>query len=133
MRYLVEPFAIGALQRGRSIEQFLGAAGTLDAPGIRWVEIVPTSSGYKVVLHTSRDVGGEQFCDLVEFPPLDDSDEEDFGQEITTAPEAHDAMVAAQDSIGASPDRWVNQGIAGAEYRDYVGAGRPRSPSQSPG
>ena len=132
VRYLVEDFAVGALNRGRSIEQFLGSAGEPDNPGIRWVEIVPSRSGFKVILHTSRDVGGEHFADLVEFPPLEDSDQETFGQELATVSDPHDALSAAHQRAGAVLDRWVNQGIAGHEYLDYVRAGRPSSRPAAP-
>jgi hypothetical protein len=124
MRYLAEAFALGALRRGRSIEQFLGRAAG-EVPGIRWIEIVPDEAWYRVVLHVCGDVGGEHFCDLVEFPSLEEGDEEDFGEQVAIVAEASDALVAARDAVGASLDRWVNQGIAGDGYRDYVRAGRP--------
>ncbi|WP_405015848.1 hypothetical protein OHV05_01130 [Kitasatospora sp. NBC_00070] len=129
MRYLTEPFALGALRRGRAIEQFLGAAGTPEKPGIRWVEIRPKASGYLVVLHTAEDVGGEHFRDLVEFPPLDSDDgEEDFGQEIATTEDEPSAMAIAEASTGAVHHRWVNAGIAQDDYLDFVRAGRPTYP-----
>ncbi len=37
MRYLTRSFAIGALRRGRGIEQFLGGAEVGGVAGIRWV------------------------------------------------------------------------------------------------
>jgi hypothetical protein len=64
------------------------------------------------VVHTSRDVGGEHFCDLVEFPPLKESDEEDFGEQIAVTAEARDALDAAHAGIGVAIDQWVNQGMA---------------------
>ncbi|MFD7879701.1 hypothetical protein ACFV5G_37400 [Streptomyces sp. NPDC059766] len=132
MRYLVESFAVGALTRGRSVEQFLGSAGDAHASGVRWVEVVPTGSQFKVVLHTSADVGSENFCDLVEFPPLDPENEDDeFGLEIATATGAHDALALAEHRTGAVRGRWVNQGMAQDEYRDFVLAGRPRHASTS--
>lgn len=125
MRHLIESFALGALHRGRPIEQFLGPAGGPDVPGIRWVEVVPTRSGYKVVLHASADIGGEDFYDLVEFPPLDPEDEDQaFGQEIAVVADARDALALAESHAGAVRDRWVNQGVAQDEYRDFVRAGR---------
>jgi hypothetical protein len=125
VRYLTEVFAVGALRRGRSIEQFLGAASGSEKPGIRWIEIAPTATGFRVVLHVVEDVGGEHFCDLVEFPPLDPGPEEIFGLEIAAADDAAEAMMIAGTRTWADPDRWVNQGMAGDEYRDFVRAGRP--------
>jgi hypothetical protein len=127
VRYLGETFAVAALRRGRTIEQFLGQAGDSGTPGIRWAEIVPADDGYRVMLHTSRDVGGEHLCDLVEFPPLEESGEEDFGEQVAAAAEARDALDAARAAVGAAIGRWVNQGMAGDEYLDYVRAGRPRA------
>ena len=125
MRHLTEGFAVGALRRGSNIEQFLGAASGSGKPGIRWVEIIPAASGFRVVLHVAEDIGGEHFCDLVEFPPLDPGPEEDFGLEIAATEDAVEAMTIAGAQAGASPDRWVNQGMAGHEYLDFVRAGRP--------
>lgn len=127
MRYLTGDFALGALHCGRSIEQFLGLSDG-EVLGIRWVEIVPGEAGYRVLLHACGDVGGENFCDLVEFPPLEEGDEEDFGEQVALVAEASDALLTARDAVGASVDRWVNQGMAGGEYRDYVRAGRPAMP-----
>lgn len=132
MRYLVESLAIGALTRGRSVEQFLGSVGDAHAPGVRWVEVVPIGSEFKVVLHTSADVGSENFCDLVEFPPLDPENEDaEFGLEIAVATETHDALALAEHRTGAVRGRWVNQGMAQDEYRDFVLSGRPRHASPS--
>ena len=113
------------MHRGCSIEQSLGRAGDEGAVGIQWVEIVPSGAGYRIVLHVCCDVGGEDFCDLVEFPPLEEGDEEGFGKLVAVAPDARQALSAAGAVAGAAADRWVNQGMAGDEYLDYVRAGRP--------
>ena len=89
------------------------------------MEFVPVGEDCRVVLHESRDVGGEHFRDLVEFPPLADSGEEDFGGHIAVVSEARNALDAAHAGAGAVIDRRVNQAIAGDEYLDYMRAGRP--------
>lgn len=127
MRCLGENFAVAALRRGRSIEQFLGHAGDSGDLGIRWAEIVPAGEGYRVMLHASRDAGGEHYCDLPEFPPLEESGEEGFGEQVAVTAEARDALDAAHTAVGAAVGRWVNKGIAGDEYLGYVRAGRPRA------
>ncbi|MCX4479562.1 hypothetical protein OOK44_24415 [Streptomyces cellulosae] len=123
MRHLVESFAVGALRRGQAIEQFLGRAATETPAGVRWVSVEPTERGFVVTLHAVEDVGGGHFCDLLEFPPLDPDDE--FGEELGVEREPLAAMALAENKAGAVRDRWVNAGVAGAEYRDYVRAGRP--------
>ncbi|MFJ6576210.1 hypothetical protein ACIQMY_09620 [Streptomyces sp. NPDC091368] len=124
MRSLAEPFILGALKRGRSVEQFLGPTGTPERPGVRWVEIRPSRGSYEVYLHTALDC--EPLTgDLDSLPPLFDDEEEDFGLLLATTSEPLTAMHAAESQTGAALERWVNQSMAGDEYRDYVLAGRP--------
>ncbi|MFC8722049.1 hypothetical protein [Kitasatospora sp. NPDC057198] len=133
VRYLIDPVA--ALGRGRPVEQFLGPVEAAGVPGIRWVEVVPARPGFEVVLHTVADIGSEDRWDLGEFPPLGPEGvdaEEDLGLEVATAPEARDALALAEHRTGAVRGRWVNQGVAQGEYRDFVRAGRPRPPSRLP-
>ncbi|MFF9243860.1 hypothetical protein ACF1AY_04075 [Streptomyces sp. NPDC014776] len=130
VRYLTESFPLGALRRGRPVEQFLGPAGSPEHPGIRYVEIRPAKVDYEVFLHTREDVGHENFTDLVEFPPLDpDDEEEQFGRLLTTTDDPLVAVSAAEDITGAVRGRWVNAGVVQDEYRDYVMAGRPANSS----
>ncbi|WP_327714559.1 hypothetical protein OG381_03300 [Streptomyces sp. NBC_00490] len=125
MRYLTESFALGALRRGRPVEQFLGPAGSSERPGIRYVEVRPTKTRYEVYLHTLEDVGHETFVDVVEFPPLRTDDaEEDFGRLVATRDDPLAALAAAEDITGAARGRWVNVGLVQDEYHDYVVAGR---------
>ncbi|MCG3042001.1 hypothetical protein ACLIYM_28275 [Streptomyces fenghuangensis] len=125
MRYLTDSFAVGALRRGQGIEQFLGPVGSGDAPAVSWVSVEPTRRGFVVMLHTVEDTGGEDFCDLLEFPPLDP--DEEFGREIAVVDDPPSAMAVAEDRTGALRGRWVNTGMAGDEYRDYVRAGRSKT------
>ncbi|MFF7082214.1 hypothetical protein [Streptomyces lavendulae] len=129
MRYLVEAFALTALRRGRPIEQFLGAAGPPEVPGIQWAEVRPTADGLLLVVHVAQDIGGENCYDLVGFPSFEQADdEEDFGHQIAVVDDPLAAMTIAEERLGAGRDRWVNQGMAGDEYRDYVRTGRPSLP-----
>jgi hypothetical protein len=117
---LSESFAIGALRRSASIEQFLGPAFHGERRGIRWVSIEPRPSGrYAVVLYLSLDVGGEHFCDLLEFPPLD-PDAEDDGAILAEVDDAGAALTAAERLTEAVRPRWVNVGVAAEDYLDYV-------------
>ncbi|MFE2247256.1 hypothetical protein [Streptomyces lavendulae] len=110
MRYLVESLALGALRRGRSV----------------WVEIRPVPEGFVVVLHEDEDIGGEDFCDLHGLPGVEREDgEQNFGREICVVGEGAEALHLAEQELGAHPDRWCNQGVAGGDYLDYMRAGRP--------
>ncbi|MGW0874238.1 hypothetical protein ACWD3Z_27660 [Streptomyces sp. NPDC002740] len=102
MRYLVEPFIIGALRRGRSVEQFLGPVGSPERIGVRYAEIRPAKTSYEVYVHAVEDVGHENFLDLVVFPPFgQDAEEEDFGQLLGRAEDPQDALVLAEECTGA--------------------------------
>ncbi|MFD8790767.1 hypothetical protein [Streptomyces vinaceus] len=136
MRYLAEAFVLGALRRGRPVEQFLGPIHAAERLGVRYVEVRPQAGRYEIFLHTVEDVGHENFLDLAEFPPLDqDSEEEDFGRLATAAPDPLAALEAAENGTGAVRQRWVNATMAQDEYADFVRAGRPRhsSPDGTPG
>ncbi|MFJ7781033.1 hypothetical protein [Streptomyces yangpuensis] len=124
MRYLAELFILGALNRGRSVEQFLGPSGSPERLGIHWVEIRPVQGIYEVYLHAALDC--EPLTrDLVSLPPLFEDEEEDFGLLLATTNAPLDGLDAAETRTGAVRERWVNQSMAGDEYYDYVLAGRP--------
>ncbi|MER8235686.1 hypothetical protein [Streptomyces sp. NPDC094049] len=131
MRHLAEAFALGALRRGRSVEQFLGPIHTAERLGVRYVEVRPKDGRYEICLHTVEDVGHEAFRDLVEFPPLDPDDEEnEFGRLIAVAGDPLTALSAAEDRTGAVRHCRVNATMTQDEYNDFVQAGRP--PHSSP-
>ncbi|WP_405668980.1 hypothetical protein OG379_40560 (plasmid) [Streptomyces sp. NBC_01166] len=102
MRYLAEPFIIGALRRGRSVEQFLGPVGSSERPGVRYAEVRAARTSYEVYVHAVEDVGHESLLDLEVFPPFDqDSEDEDFGQFLGTTEDPQDALVLAEECTGA--------------------------------
>jgi hypothetical protein len=119
MRYLTTAFAMGALRRGRQIEQFLGPCEADGRAGVRWIEIVPAGGAYEVVLHEMLDL--DEIADVYEFPDLVVHDEEYFGEILGMADDEADAMALAARH-GAEDGRWVNQGVVGVEYHDMVRA-----------
>jgi hypothetical protein len=93
---------------------------------IRWAQLRPTAEGIALIVHEAMDVGDEDHCDLGTFPCFGREDgEEDFGLQLAVTDDAHAALAIAEGKIGADRSRWVNEGVAGAEYREYVRAGRP--------
>jgi 2,4-dienoyl-CoA reductase-like NADH-dependent reductase (Old Yellow Enzyme family) len=130
VRYLTESFAVGALNRGRPVEQFLGPVATSDRSGVSYVEVRPVRGAYELYVYTVEDVGHEGFFDLIEFPPFDaDAEEEDFGRLVATVQDPMSALDAAEEIAGAVRARWVNEGMVQDEYADFVRAGRPLSAS----
>ncbi|MFD8754596.1 hypothetical protein ACFV0O_26950 [Kitasatospora sp. NPDC059577] len=118
MRHLAPALALGALRRGRQIEQFLGAIESDSGPGLRWIALSPGSTGITVYLSEVEDVGTDTFLDITEFPPLDPEDET-WGREIAVLPTPEDALQLAERDLAADPERWVNQGIVCDEYQDF--------------
>jgi hypothetical protein len=52
MRHLTPAFALGALQRGKQVEQFLGAIEIDGQPGLRWIALSPGRTGVTVYLRS---------------------------------------------------------------------------------
>ncbi|GAA2316834.1 hypothetical protein OKJ48_25275 [Streptomyces kunmingensis] len=130
MRYLTGAFDVGALKRGRPVEQFLGPVAASGRIGVSYVEVRPARGAYEVYVHTVEDVGHESFFDLVQFPPFDaDAEEEDFGRLVATVQDPMSALSSAKEFTGAVRERWVSGGMAEAEYADFVRADRPLSAS----
>ncbi|NBM19503.1 hypothetical protein GUY61_28750 [Streptomyces sp. GC420] len=125
---MAESFVLGALRRGRPVEQFLGPCGPAERPGVRRVEIRPTGASYEIYLHTVEDAGHESFFDLGEFPPFD-PDADEFGRLLGTAEDPLTALNTAERRTGAERGRWVNEGVVQDEYGDFVRAGRPSGAS----
>lgn len=126
--HLSESFAVGALRRSASIEQFLGPAFHGERRGIRWVAIEPRRNGrYALVLYLSWDVGGEHFGDLLEFPPLD-PEADDADEILAEVDDAVEALDTAERVTDAVRGRWVNFGVAVEDYFDDVRSGRLPDP-----
>ena len=119
MRFLQGTFIEGSLERGASIEQFLGGGVLNDQRIIRWIEIRPTRSQYEVWLFQVADLGSLDQLDLYEFG-TDDIEAPAFkGQS------AREALAFAHAQLGATPERWVNKSVVQSEYEDFIRAGRP--------
>ena len=127
VRYLSPSFAVGALRRGVSIEQFLGAVAVDARTGVRWATIEPAGDHATIREHMALDVPGFESGDLDNLPPMYEDDERSWGWVVGTAP-VPDALGLAQERLGASAERWVNFGVAGDDYLDWIRSGRPRHP-----
>ncbi|RZU76091.1 hypothetical protein EV384_4698 [Micromonospora kangleipakensis] len=124
MRYLSRSFLLGTLQRRKEVEQFLGPITLKGIEGIRWVSIWPWHDGYNLSVHDVQDLDDENSRDLSVFPPLDPEGENDPGpgRVIGHVQDPAEALELAERTTGASPHRWVNHGVAGEDYADFVRA-----------
>lgn len=130
MRYLTRSFAVGALRRGKGIEQFLGPVDVAGEPAIRWVSIDPWGGHYRVSVHLVRDPDDEEFRDLANLLPLDPAEEQHVGEGrvLALVPDPETAIAQAETLANATPERWVNYGVAGEEYADLVRSRRGVNP-----
>jgi hypothetical protein len=132
VRHLTRAFAVGALRRGKEIEQFLGGIQRNGRDGIRWLTLSPSNAGIRVSLHEVDDIGTDDFWDVTEFPPLDDDEYIGEGQTIAVVATPDDALDLAARDLGARPDRWVNQAVVCSEYGDYRSTRSTQGPASNP-
>ncbi|MEY9969012.1 hypothetical protein ABIA33_007099 [Streptacidiphilus sp. MAP12-16] len=128
VRHLAPGFALGALHRGKQIEQFLGEVDRDGRRGLRWIAISPDRTGVTIYLSEVEDAGTDTFYDVSEFPPLD-PDDGTWGKEIATVLTPEEALIRACSEPGVNPDRWVNEGVICDEYRDFRIASRNEHPA----
>lgn len=83
VRHLTPMFALGALRRGKEIEQFLGPVERGGRRGVRWIALSPGRVGVGVYLQEVEDIPSETLRDITDQLPLD-PDDETWGKKITT-------------------------------------------------
>ncbi|MFB4302621.1 hypothetical protein [Actinomadura sp. NTSP31] len=135
MRYLPMSLTLGALRRGCGIEQLLGGFEEDGRRGVRHAAISPTSSGLCYVTCTAvEDTVELDRHEGLLYPSDDAFYPEDANREgarpVGTAPTPERAIELAERELGADPRLWVNLGMLGYEYRDFVERGRPHGPWQ---
>lgn len=119
-RYLTDYFLRGALQKGHAVEQFLGGFIHEDGPAIRWLELRRDGSGVAVLLHEALD-DGDMGCDIYEFTALNDDPDDLYDPTAEHhCDSVEQALALAAKLYGASPDRFVNEGVIQDEYEDFV-------------
>ncbi|WP_420127915.1 hypothetical protein [Longimicrobium sp.] len=118
-RYLLLPYVRSALNRGGSVEQFLGGFQHDGEPAIRWIALRQEEDAVVLSVYEAYDEGGEDWLDVYAFQPVGDSDEFGLAAEhhLSTVDEA---IAFAVERYGASPDRFVNGSMVQDEYRDYL-------------
>ncbi|GAA0236384.1 hypothetical protein GCM10009527_036130 [Actinomadura nitritigenes] len=130
MRYLPMSLALGALRRGRGIEQLLGGFEEEGRRGVKHALIFPAPRGLCYVMCTAVEDTAELDRHGGLLYPSDDAFyPEDANREGTrpvgSAPTPEGAIELAERELDADPRLWVNLGMLGYEYRDFVERGRP--------
>jgi len=123
-RYLTLSEAESALNRGKSIECFLGACTRDGKPGIKWISASKNGNGINVSVFETADLGNEEFLDVYEFGPLNPELELDEADESLTCPDFESFVQEVESKFSGSSSKLVNEFIVQDEYADYLMSGR---------
>jgi hypothetical protein len=119
-RYLSLDEVEQTLRRGRSVEQWLGAADSPQCRTVHWLRIEKEPDGrFTVWRVASFDPQQPNLLDVYEFLPFDVDEPDGIPETVASLDEAIDY---ACKTLGANAERFVNAGVIQDEYRDF---GRP--------
>jgi hypothetical protein len=104
---------MGALARGRGVEQLLASEPTV----VEWLTLSKDSTGITLRRHRVWEVGGHDFTDVSEFPSVDPEEDHGEGTVLATFTDGAEALTGSVEH-GARADRWVNEGMVQDEYAD---------------
>lgn len=123
-RYLTSSEAKAAMNRGKSVECFLGSCQRDSKPGIKWFSARAGGNGIKVSVYETADLGSEDFIDLYEFGPLNPDLELEDPDESIDFISFETFFSEIEKKFSGSTSRLVNEFIIQDEYADYVARGR---------
>jgi hypothetical protein len=117
-RYLSYSEALSAVRNGRAVEQLLRIRFDGDDRIIERLRIHRERVDEFCVAHiTAFDEGSVDFIDIGEFQSCDP--DVPFGERSSFS-DPGDALAFAVEELGALPERFVNSGMAQAEYDDFI-------------
>jgi len=123
MRHLTSSQAQSALRRGKQIEQYLGGVDDVKVGTIRWLTLALVDGTFRLTLHHVEEPTSQSTLDLAELEPVDHNEYVGEGRPICEVATWQDATVEAE-RLGATDNRWVNQGLVGDEYSDDASRGQ---------
>ena len=123
-RYLTLEEAESSLNRGKSIECFLGACDRNGKPGVRWLSASRRRKEIHLSIFESADIGSDEFLDLYAFGPLDPELEKDEPDEKLVFENFGKFLSEIEARFPTSTSRLVNDGIIQDEYADFIAKGR---------
>ncbi len=112
MRYLTDSYINSAINRGKSIEQFLGGDGEI----IKWISIRKNTSKFILSFFEVYDEGDIDYVDIYTFSPVDEDNEDGIEIEFNSLQESIECSLNNYD---AQSDKFVNQFVVQDEYEDY--------------
>ena len=116
--YLSPQELIARVHLGKQVEQWLSYFNEADYTVIRWISVAEEDGQFGVTYFESFDEGDEDFYDIHEFSVIDPEDEPYGTTHLFDSVAA--AVAFADESYGASADRFVAFGMITEEYRKYL-------------
>jgi hypothetical protein len=123
-RYLTSSEAEAAMNRGRSVECFLGSCQRESKPGIKWFSVRASGNGIKVSVYETADLGNEDFIDIYGFGPLNPDLKLEDPDEIIEFSSFSEFFSEIEEKFSGSTSKLVNEFIIQDEYADYIARGR---------
>ena len=123
-RYLTLSEAESALNRGKSIECFLGYCERDGRRGIKWLSASRRGESVRLAIFETADIGNEGFLDLYEFGPLNPALELDEPDEKRIFENFPSFISEVETMFPSSTTRFVNEGVIQDEYSDFIARGR---------
>lgn len=112
------------MNRGKSVECFLGFCQRDSKPGIKWFSARAGGNGIRVSVYETADLGNEDFIDVYEFGPLNPDLEFEDSDEIIDFTSFAEFYSEIENKFSGSTSKLVNEFIIQDEYADYIARGR---------
>ncbi len=127
MRYLTSEQASSNLRVGKTLEQLLDAVQHSRGRVLRWVKVGPGEAGdFEVTLfeafedeRAAYDIYGLYAVELDQDGAVEQAFAAGKSRHFT---DPDDAMAHACESLGASPERFLNRGFLEDDYRERFGS-----------
>ncbi len=123
-RYLTNTEAKANLNRGKSIECFLGGCGNDNQLGIEWFSISKVKDGYLAQIYQTADLGSDEYIDVYSFGPLNEDLEYEDADETLNASSFEQIMNLLEKRFKRTNFKLVNQFVVQDEYLDFIRNGR---------
>ena len=116
-RYLTQSEVSSAIQRGKQVEAFLGSGEIGSGPTIRYLTVRGTTERLTAELWEVEDPRNPEFLDVYSmYPPNGD----DAPNQIFSFASVEEALSELGRHFPGVADRFVNQGVIGDEYAEYL-------------
>jgi len=123
-RYLSNTEAKTNLNRGKSVECFIGGCGNDNQGGIEWFSISKVKEGYLASIYQTADLGSDEYFDVYSFGPLNENLDYEDADELLRASSFEQVLVLLEQRFKRADFKLVNQFVIQDEYLDYIRNGR---------